>query len=559
MEDFFENGAISLHIVGRDGTILRANKAELDLLGYPAEDYIGRCITDFHADPPVIEDILARLLRGETIRRYPARLRARDGSIKHVEITSSGQFDDGDFLNTRCFTVDVTNLIEAREEAGRKDDLLRQVLDALPAAIFMVDAAGKLTYVNNAAVELLGHKPRIGEDDWHTTFRLFSLDGQEMSYETRPMTTVLKQNRAVWGVEAQTARADGSLMPVMLFPTPIRDKRGNLSGAVNMFVDMSDRKQAEDMFRIAVEASPSGMILADNAGQIVLVNGAAAQLFGYSESELMSLTIEDLVPARIKEEHVGFRNDYARQPEVREMGAGRELFGLRKDGIEVPVEIGLNPIRANQEAMILSTIIDISERQRADEREKLLVRELQHRSNNIFATVQAVVARSLSGDRTLHQTQKTLEARLAALARSYQLLNESEWSAVSLGEIVRAALEPFGDRAEIVGDIVTLETGEAQNFSLVLHELATNAAKYGAFSVREGKVEVRWSLLASDDDLQLQFDWRERGGPAVAPPSRQGFGTSLLSRVFPETQLDFASDGLRCRINKRLSKKDSVG
>jgi PAS domain S-box-containing protein len=104
LEDFFENGAFPLHIVESDGTISRANRAELDLLGYSREEYVGRRIHDFHADEATIADILARLSGGETITRYPARLRAKDGSIRHVQITSSGCFKDGAFLSTRCLT-----------------------------------------------------------------------------------------------------------------------------------------------------------------------------------------------------------------------------------------------------------------------------------------------------------------------------------------------------------------------------------------------------------------------------------------------------------------------
>jgi len=108
LEDFFENGAIPLHLVGPDGTILKANRAELEFLGYSAEEYIGRNIAEFHADQAIIEDILSRLLRGEVLRRYEARLRAKDGTIKHVLIDSSGRFHDGKLANTRCFTRDFT-------------------------------------------------------------------------------------------------------------------------------------------------------------------------------------------------------------------------------------------------------------------------------------------------------------------------------------------------------------------------------------------------------------------------------------------------------------------
>ena len=114
--DFVENGGMALHLVGADGTILHANRAELDFLGYAAEDYVGSNIAEFHVDPPVIEDILSRLSAGERLQKYPARLKARDGSIKHVEITSSVNFRDGEFVNTRCFTVDVTDLMLAKDD-----------------------------------------------------------------------------------------------------------------------------------------------------------------------------------------------------------------------------------------------------------------------------------------------------------------------------------------------------------------------------------------------------------------------------------------------------------
>ena len=115
LRDFIETSTIGLHWVGADGTILWANQAELDLLGYAREEYVGRNITEFHADEPVINDMLGRLSRGETLRDYPARLRHRDGSIRHVLVNSSVLFEDGKFVHTRCFTRDVTALKQEQE------------------------------------------------------------------------------------------------------------------------------------------------------------------------------------------------------------------------------------------------------------------------------------------------------------------------------------------------------------------------------------------------------------------------------------------------------------
>jgi PAS domain S-box-containing protein len=244
--DFFENGAVALHLVGPDGIILHANKAELDLLGYTADEYIGRHIADFHADQDTISDILERLTRGEKLDKYPARLRASDGSLRHVEITSSVQFKRGKFINTRCFTVDVTEIHQAREQARRKDQQLREILDALPAAVYTTDAAGKITFYNRAAVELAGREPLIGKDEWCVTFRLYTPDGKLLPHDECPMAIALKEQRPVRGVEALLQRPDGTLVPFLPFPTPIGDANGALVGAVNMLVDITDRKRAED-------------------------------------------------------------------------------------------------------------------------------------------------------------------------------------------------------------------------------------------------------------------------------------------------------------------------
>ena len=163
LEDFFENGAVGLHWVAGDGTILRANRAELELLGYPPDDYVGRPITDFHADPPVIADILARLGRGETLDKYPARLLAKDGSIRHVLISSNVQFRDGAFVNTRCFTLDVT-------EQHLADERQRLLLDELNHRV-----KNTVATVQAIATQTLKGAPDTGEFVDAFTSRMLAL------------------------------------------------------------------------------------------------------------------------------------------------------------------------------------------------------------------------------------------------------------------------------------------------------------------------------------------------------------------------------------------------
>jgi PAS domain S-box-containing protein len=161
-------------------------------------------------------------------------------------ITSSPRFKDGAFVNTRCFTEDVTAELEAKRLAAETEQRYREILEALPAAVYTTDAEGTLTYFNQASVDMCGRTPRIGEDKWCVSWRLRTADGTALSHDQCPMAVALKENRPVRNVEAMVERPDGTLIPVLPYPTPICDRSGKLVGAVNMLVDISDRKHAEN-------------------------------------------------------------------------------------------------------------------------------------------------------------------------------------------------------------------------------------------------------------------------------------------------------------------------
>ena len=159
----------------------------------------------------------------------------------------------------------------------------------------------------------------------------------------------------------------------------------------------------------------------------------------------------------------------------------------------------------------------------------------------------------------MSEAGKAFEARLQALARANQELIKSNWSGVNLKEIVRLELDAFGGRASVEGTDIRIGPQLAQNFSLALHELATNAAKYGALSDRNGKVEIYWTIGREGESNRLKLKWQERGGPQVAQPTRQGFGTTLLKAVFPDARLDFAIEGLNCEIDVLLKTGEPDG
>jgi PAS domain S-box-containing protein len=154
LEDFFENSAMPLHLVAEDGTILRANQAELDLLGYTREEYVGHNIAEFYPDRAMIDDILARLSRGERLDKYEARLRAKNGSIKHILLTSNARLRDGDFVNTRCFSLDITE----RKQAHIFEQRLAAIVESSDDAIVSKNREGIIQSWNPGAERLFGYK-----------------------------------------------------------------------------------------------------------------------------------------------------------------------------------------------------------------------------------------------------------------------------------------------------------------------------------------------------------------------------------------------------------------
>jgi two-component sensor histidine kinase len=191
---------------------------------------------------------------------------------------------------------------------------------------------------------------------------------------------------------------------------------------------------------------------------------------------------------------------------------------------------------------------DYLERKQSEQIQQTIVLELQHRSNNLLAVIQSIAQRTLEGN----QSKKTFEARLQALARANRALVRSNWGGVDLNQLVRGEPEVFSQRASIGGVSVLLSPQHAQNFTLALHELATNSAKYGALSNTKGKVQVSWTIEPDQAGSVLKFKWKESGGPPVNPPTRQGFGSQLLKGIFSDVTLKYPLEGVRCDIEVHL-------
>jgi PAS domain S-box-containing protein len=561
LEDFFENGAIGLHIVGGDGTILRANKAELALLGYGAAEYIGHHIGEFHADPATISDILARLGRGERLDRYPARLRAKDGSIRHVLITSSALFKDGEFIHTRCFTVDVTEARAAERRLKEGELQFRAMLEALPVAIYTTDADGIITFYNRTAAELAGREPTLGADRWCVTWRLFDHDGTPLPLDQCPMAIALKEQRPIRGAELIAERPDGTRARVVPHPTPLFDNSGGLVGAINMLVDVTERHAAEeDSARLAaiLLSSQDAIVGTDRDGRVTYWGAGAEHTYGYERHEMVGQSIARIIPPELIDQELQVL-DRARRGESIE---NYETERLTKDGRRVSISLSASAIRdkAGKVVGIAKVGRDITERKRAEITQNLMIGELNHRVKNTLSTVQAIARQTLRKTGSPTEFANNFSGRLQSLAHAHSLLTDNLWRGADFATLVRDQILLGGDgddRITFSGPSVSLTPQAALHMALVLHELGTNARKYGSLSVMTGKLSLNWTVRSSSDGLALHIRWSEQGGPPVTTPSRRGFGTTLIEKSLQShggtVVIDFGANGVTCDIELPLS------
>jgi two-component system CheB/CheR fusion protein len=434
---------------------------------------------------------------------------------------------------------------------------LETLIQALPAAIYTTDAAGRITFFNEAAAELWGCRPKIGTSEFCGSWKLCWPDGRPLPHGQCPMAVTLKEQRAIRGMEAVAERPDGTLVHFVSYPTPLYDNSGALIGAVNMLVDISDRKRAElDAQRLAsiVESSDDAIISKGIDGIITSWNRGAEWLFGYTADEVIGKPVTILIPEDRMNEEPEILDRIRRGERISHYDTVRR----RKDGSLIDISLTVSPLKDADGRIVGASKIarDITERKRAQEQQKLLVNEMQHRLKNSLATIQAIATQTLNQ----HANERdAFIARLHALGSAHDLLTLETWERAPLRAIVTKALEPFQERLHerfmIDGpDGLWLDSTKSVVVAMALHELATNAVKYGALSNGGGRVTIAWERLLEANQVKLV--WQESGGPAVSPPKQKGFGSHLMERAFAgqlgRSDLVFSPLGLCCTLEVAL-------
>jgi len=309
--------------------------------------------------------------------------------------------------------------------------------------------------------------------------------------------------------------------------------------------------------RVLLESAPNGFVLVDENGIVKLVNESAEKLFGYKREDLIGKPVDTLVPERHLSDHRKLRAAYQEKPEERLMGLGRDLSARRKDGSEFPVEIGLNPVGRDGRPAVLATVIDISARKQAEENQRLIIGELKHRTANLLTIMQAIISNTLKESKTTAEAGDVLSGRVQALSNAYSLLADAAWEGASLAKILNAQSILDTKHVTIDGCEIILAPRAAQQFAMIVHELATNALKYGALSSPEGHISISGKPDGYDGSRSFHFSWRESGGPRVPAPTRKGFGSVILldsAKQFGTATMDYLPDGLLYQLKLDLKE-----
>jgi two-component sensor histidine kinase len=498
---------------------------------------------------------------------------------------------------------------------GATPNTTDQLLDLLPAAVYVCAPDGTILRFNRRAAELWGRAPLLSDprDRFCGAYRLYQPDGELLPHEKCPMADILRDGIPVMDRELVIERPDGSRGVALVNIRPLKDAAGNITGAVNCFYDITERKQIDQenvLTRGQVEeltvklAQERGQQLAlheftdrlyrADSQQVIheaaleAITGALgcerASILLFDEAGIMRFVawrgLSDAYRQAVDGHSPWTRDTKNPQPICIENAGSADLADTLKatvkaEGISalafIPLtakgvlvgkfmtyfkdrhvfsdaEIALAVTIARQLGFSVERKNAVDAEHRAHARQDFLARELHHRTKNMFSVVQAVVARSFDNKHTIREAETAVMDRLHSLAQTHSILLDTDWQGANLAEVARIQMRPYGDRVKIQGPSLMLTAQAAQNFALALHELATNAAKYGALSNDTGGVSITWSVTPNGS-RHFIFRWQESGGPHVTAPTVKGFGSAVLEQVMAEyfenpPRIEFAADGV---------------
>jgi PAS domain S-box-containing protein len=524
--------------------------------GVHPEDY-DRCLTTY---------VTAFERRARFEMDY--RLRRADGVFRWVLDRGVPHFDeDGRFAGYVGTCMDIHERREAEHRAKASESRLalalaqlELVLQATGTGTWETDLHTRRTMRSEAQARLFGLQPSPQPERWEEGFSRIHPEDQPAFREIfeaarrGEIESFEQECRVVW--------PNGELRWLHRRGIVVRDSDDKPRWIRGVAIDVTERKRSEEAngHLAAIVASSNDPIMSLSLeGRIMSWNPAAERLLGYSGEEIHGQLLADLVP----EDAVG--------PALNMMSAVRggtstrfETMMRHKSGEKVTVALAVAPVRAAAGQVIGISVVarDIGESKRQEERRNVLIQELNHRVKNTLSILQSIAVQTLKGvDATKRQD---FLSRLMALSRCHDLLTDTAWENAELGALLTRTLAPYATEASagrvtLEGPPVRLLPSTALSLALALHELATNAAKYGALSLPAGKVAVDWQVAHGPDGQTLSMNWQERDGPPVSQPKEYGFGSRLLQGLGTQpgasVRHEFLPGGVVCAVTLPLNKR----
>ncbi|WP_445503033.1 PAS domain S-box protein [Microvirga sp. G4-2] len=533
-----------------EGRVTSWNEGARRILGWTEEEMLGRPMDRFFTP----EDVAAGAPAQERRTAYENGF-ATDERW-HQRKSGERFWASGELTPLKESTGEIVGYVKVlrdRTEQRRTESALAasrertfEILESISDAFYALDPQWRFTYVNRKAEEWWGRRrdDLIGKD-FRGAFP--QVVGSE-PYEAHRRVMRERQPVRIEAVSAILHR----WVEVSIYPT-------NDGGLSVYFRDISERKRAEEAERqlaAIIESSDDAILSIDLTGAIASWNRGAERLYGYRAEEVIGQPITILLPADRRDEEARILERIRHGERVESY----ESIRRRKDGSPVEVSLTVSPVRDAQGQIVGASKIarDITGRKQAERLQDLLVHELNHRVKNVLATVQALARQTFGSGQWDTTARESFEARLLAMSKAHDLLMRENWKGAELSQVVAEALAPYQrDRFEIGGPSLRLSPSVALALNLALHELATNAAKYGALSNASGRIAIAWEIQPGDPP-HLLLRWQESGGPPVSPPTRKGFGSRLIERglgheLAGEARITYDPVGVRCEVKAPLA------
>jgi PAS domain S-box-containing protein len=548
-----------------DGPIEFWNAGAQRLYGFAPDEAVGRSSHSLLRTKFPIDFIeLRSQLRNERYWSGELQHICKDG---HEVIVDSRMqlLSDGTVLEVNRDGTEIKALIARQATLVQDLSAAATKFEALfdQSGIFagIMDLQGYVREVNKLAVDWCGYTKEqvLDRPFWDTPWWRGS---EEMKARIR-FATDQAASGLVFREELRYWVADGSERIVDFAMHPIRDQSGAVMFLHPTGIDITERKQIEAALRESeqrlrflasiVESSDDAIVSKNLDGIITSWNRGAERLFNYTAEEAIGQPITMVIPQDRQDEERTILARIRRGEHIDHF----ETIRQRKHGSLIVVSLTISPVRNSEGKIVGASKIarDITEQKRNQEQIAILAREAEHRSKNLLASVQAAI--HLSQSDTSEGLKGAIEGRIRALANVHSLFVESRWIGAELSAIAAQELAPYSEqdeaRVRIDGPQVLLEPNIAQAIAVTLHELATNAAKYGALSAAQGQIELHWSEAT---DGQLILRWTEQGGPTVRVPERRGFGTRLIEQTIDQlkgnARFDWHPNGLVCEITLQI-------